>query len=455
MKSKRKIPTSLLVAITVSIVLLLTDVGLGIFFTIYSINSTTNLIKHKIMEDALTAASLLDGNVVGSLTKEDKDNKTANYTTAYNILNSFKTSSEDSNGELAYIYLLVKIDGKIVFSVDPSYDPGEFLVEEPINTEAMNKSFLGFAGTDDQAYVDRWGKLYSGYAPVKNDDGQVTAVVGVDVWADYLDKLVATNSSAVVSISAVTIALGVGLSLLITYSMRKKIKDLSNDINSLESDIQNLVGDIEKPLNDVAYQEEIVVKGDSDDQLTNIRNKLFNLRGEIRRYIDYAQEEASIDRLTRVSNRNAYTSTSKVINEQIKNNELKELVVAIYDVNGLKTVNDSTGHEIGDELLKIAANIIQTVYGNRICFRIGGDEFVIIYRGSVEEFKAKDEECKRMIDQFNNTNTEMPFILSLSVGYATYEVGQDNELLDIFRKADKNMYEVKKEFYKTHKNILQ
>lgn len=455
MKSKRKIPTSLLVAITVSIVLLLTDIGLGVFFTIYSINSTTNLIKHKIMEDALTAASLLDGNVVGSLTKEDKDNKTANYTTAYNILNSFKTSSEDSNGELAYIYLLVKIDGKIVFSVDPSDDPGEFLVEEPINTEAMNNSFLGFAGTDDQAYVDRWGKLYSGYAPVKNDAGQVTAVVGVDVWADYLDKVVATNSSAVVSISAVTIALGIGVSLLITYSMRRKIKAVSDDFNSLESDIQNLVGDVEKPLTDVAYEEEIVVKGESDDQLTNIRNKLFNLRGEIKRYMDYAQEEASIDRLTRLSNRNAYANTSKVINEQIKNNELEDLVVAIYDVNGLKTVNDSTGHEIGDELLKIAANIIQNVFGNRICFRIGGDEFVIIYRGSEEEFKAKDEECNKLIDEFNQTNRDMPFILSLSVGYAKYEVGQDFELLDIFRKADKNMYEVKKEFYKTHKNILQ
>ena len=454
MKSKRKIPTSLLVVIIVSAVLLLTDVGLGVFFTIYSINSTTNLIKHKIMEDALTAASLLDGNVVGSLTKEDKDNKTANYTTAYNILNSFKTSSEDSNGELAYIYLLVKIDGKIVFSVDPSNDPGEFLVEEPINTEAMNKSFLGFAGTDDQAYTDRWGKLYSGYAPVKNDAGQVTAVVGVDVWADYLDRLVATNSSAVVSISAVTIALGIGVSLLITYSMRRKIKALSEDFNSLESDIQNLVGDVEKPLNDVGYEEEIVVKGESDDQLTNIRNKLFNLRGEIKRYMDYAQEEASIDRLTRLSNRNAYANTSKVINEQIKNNELDNLVVAIYDVNGLKTVNDSTGHEIGDELLKIAANIIQNVYGNRICFRIGGDEFVIIYRGSEEEFKDKDEQCNKLIDEFNNTNRDMPFILSLSVGYAKYEVGQDFELLDIFRKADKNMYEVKKEFYKKHKNVL-
>ena len=109
MKTKRKIPTSLLIVIIVSAVLLLTDVGLGVFFTIYSINSTTNLIKHKIMEDALTAASLLDGNVVGSLTKEDKENKTANYTTAFKILDSFKTSSEDSNGELAYIYLLVKI----------------------------------------------------------------------------------------------------------------------------------------------------------------------------------------------------------------------------------------------------------------------------------------------------------------------------------------------------------
>ena len=136
------------------------------------------------------------------------------------------------------------------------------------------------------------------------------------------------------------------------------------------------------------------------------------------------------------------------VNEQIKNNSLKELVVGIYDANGLKGVNDSTGHEYGDQLLKISANIVQKVYGVENTFRIGGDEFVIIYFGNIFDFQKKDEEVQHQIDEFNQKNTEMPFILSMALGMATYEVGQDHELLDVFRKADKDMYNNKNEYYR-------
>lgn len=459
MKKSKRAPLSLLVAAVMSVVLLLVDIGLTVFFTIRSYNSTTDIIKSKLIENATTIASLLDENEVGVLTYEDKENNTERYQRAYKVLSSFQThsSSENVNAELAYVYLLVKIDGKIVFSVDPSNDPGEFLKEEPINSPGMVDAFnTGKACVDDKPYTDRWGTLYSGYAPVIKNNGstsEVVAVVGVDVWADYVNSQV-TNSAITVSlVSLVTIALGVTLSLSLTFVMRQRLNDLYKDLSALENDIQGLVGEIEAPLNNVVdFEQEIVIeKEEGKKPVENIRAKLNNLRNEIARYMAYAEEQASIDRLTRLANRNAYSIVTKQINELIEKGELKDLVVAVYDVNGLKIINDENGHDTGDALLKISANMIKIVYGTENSFRIGGDEFVIVYRGSEEEFKAKNVECLGLIDQFNESNTDYPFEISLSVGYSVYEVGQDKNLLDVFRKADKNMYDQKNKFYENHR----
>lgn len=450
MKLFKKAPTSFIVVVIVSTVLLLVDIGLGIFFSVYSTSSINDMVKNKIMEHAYTAAALLDNHEAGSLTQEDKINKTERYQYIYNTLYSFKTSGENTNGELAYVYLLVQQGDKIVFSVDPSDDPGEFLVEEPIYTQAMKEAFTGIAGTDSEPYTDRWGRLYSGYAPVYDGEGenrQVVAVVGIDLWADFIDRQIISDTLAVVSISTITILLGVGVSLIITFSMRRKVKLLSNDLESLENDVQQLVQDIETPLSAVDTEREMVMKGEADDPMLNIRNKLSNLSSELKRYMAYAQEQASVDRLTHLANRNAYSTVIKDINDQIKSGELKDLVVAVYDVNGLKAVNDSTGHEVGDKLLKITANIVQNVYGKDNCFRIGGDEIVIVFHGSIEEFNIKNDECNKKMDEFNNQNTELPFVISLSVGYDSYIVGQDKELLDVFRRADKNMYRNKDSYY--------
>ena len=447
MKLSKKLPLSFIVTFIVTAVLLLVDIGLNVFFTIYSFQTTTGIIKGKIMEAAYTAASLLDENEVGELTIEDKTNNTERYQKAFDVLNSFKTSSEDANGELAYIYLLVQKGDKIYFSVDPSDDPGEFLVEEPLYTEAMRQAFLGIAGTDDQPYTDRWGTLYSGYAPVMKD-GKAVAVVGVDVWADYVDKEVKTNAIAVSAVAATTIGLGVALSLLITSAMRHRLNEVSKDLVALENDIQGLVGAVEAPLNaDENFEPEIVVKEDSGDPLENIRNKLNTLHEEITKYMAYANEQASIDRLTKLANRNAYAKVTNAINKEIEKGELKDLVVAIYDVNGLKIINDEHGHDIGDKLLKISAKIIQVVYGADNSFRIGGDEFVIVLHCTEDEFRVKNEECLGLINQFNDNNTELPFDISLSVGYSVFKVGQDQNLLDVFREADKNMYIEKNKFY--------
>ena len=123
-------------------------------------------------------------------------------------MSAFKTTSIDSNAGLAYIYCLKEItEDKYVFSVDPSDDPGGFLTEETIKTHALQKAFDGEAGFDDRSYVDRWGDLYTAYAPVRGSDNHIEAVVAVDVWASWYKKEIYSNAVAIILITVILYSL--------------------------------------------------------------------------------------------------------------------------------------------------------------------------------------------------------------------------------------------------------
>ena len=89
MKKEKKLSVGLITVIITTVVLLLLDISLGIVFTINSIDKTTKIIQSKIMETAYTASTMLNGDEVGYLTYEDKEQQTDRYVTAFNILKSF------------------------------------------------------------------------------------------------------------------------------------------------------------------------------------------------------------------------------------------------------------------------------------------------------------------------------------------------------------------------------
>ncbi len=79
------------------------------------------------------------------------------------------------------------------------------------------------------------------------------------------------------------------------------------------------------------------------------------------------------DTLTAVHNRNKFNHDI----EEYQNEPVDNIGIAFFDLNGLKEVNDTEGHESGDRLIKNAANGINSVF-NGDTYRIGGDEFVVI-----------------------------------------------------------------------------
>ena len=128
-----------------------------------------------------------------------------------------------------------------------------------------------------------------------------------------------------------------------------------------------------------------------------------------------------------------------------------------FDVNNLKIINDTLGHEAGDLLIKTAAEMIDNSFGTiGNCYRVGGDEFVAIttYNHAplvCEEAIVKFESA---ISQFNN-NPDKPFELRVAYGIAYYQNSsqQFQSLKEVHKLADERMYnhkcELKARFAKT------
>ena len=144
------------------------------------------------------------------------------------------------------------------------------------------------------------------------------------------------------------------------------------------------------------------------------------------------EEISYIDKLTSIGNRRALDKFS----ESSKNN----IGVLYLDLNGLKEVNDTLGHEFGDHFLKSCANLLTSHFRKSECYRIGGDEFV----ATIENIKY---------DIFMNkinflTEDAKLHNINISIGY---EWSNNGNITDIINKAEKKMRQSKNKYYETHK----
>ncbi len=125
--------------------------------------------------------------------------------------------------------------------------------------------------------------------------------------------------------------------------------------------------------------------------------------------------------------------------EKLEDSSSYPLTFIICDVDGLKFVNDTLGHKIGDALLVVAAEVIKKSFRSTdIVARIGGDEFAVLLNYADEEIVLRA--CKNIqqsIEKYNFENYDLP--LSISVGYAIAK-DKDYSTAKLFKEADNNMY---------------
>ncbi|MEI7616239.1 MAG: PAS domain S-box protein, partial [Actinomycetota bacterium] len=164
-------------------------------------------------------------------------------------------------------------------------------------------------------------------------------------------------------------------------------------------------------------------------------NKLIGLVLVFRDISDKKKKQEEIiylsyhDELTGLYNRRFYEEELKRLNT--KRNLPMTIVMA--DLNGLKLVNDSFGHVMGDELIKKVANVLRKGFrADDIIARLGGDEFVIILP-KTDVFEAA-QIIKRLISIALKEKVS-DFDISISIGYATKN-NEDEDILEIFNSAE-------------------
>lgn len=149
--------------------------------------------------------------------------------------------------------------------------------------------------------------------------------------------------------------------------------------------------------------------------------------------------KSSIDELTHMYNRRAY---EEMIGIYESNGIPDDLVYISVDVNGLKVVNDTMGHEAGDKLIRKASQHMTRIFGQHgKIFRTGGDEFIVMINVSAETLA----QLKKEMEKLNNNQYDE---VTLSCGYVPRWEAKELSLQEIASIADQRMYEAKEIYYK-------
>lgn len=285
--------------------------------------------------------------------------------------------------------------------------------------------------------MPEYGYLASTGRPIldKNDEKLIIGFVIVDL---SMDEIVAIENHRTLVLglvlgvlSVVAVATGYFLVLFLIVHPIRRLTKVANEYTHGSTDQLNKF-------------ENIDIR--SRDEIEDLANSMKKMESDLNRYINdlltAKKKTAELnylvvkDALTGVGNKRSYFFVEEKLNEEIKNGNAKFGIVMI-DLNNLKVINDTEGHEKGDELIVNLAKSIQETFVGSSVYRIGGDEFVVV---------VLDKELMKM----NKCEGEfVKLIKNAAIGSAIYDASQDLNVEDTFKRADRKMYECKKQMKET------
>lgn len=182
--------------------------------------------------------------------------------------------------------------------------------------------------------------------------------------------------------------------------------------------------------------------------IEEMRKSELKAKHDLKKSLKLIQEKNEIlnnlslyDELTKIYNRRGFIEKSM---ELLKNNIGSEVKVVFCDLDHLKEINDTFGHNEGDYAISNAAKlIVESLPKNAIVSRVGGDEFVSIFVVNSKNALNVQTSIKNTFKKFND-GCNKPYYVETSIGYYDFISNEDIKIAAIINEADKYLYESKK-----------
>ena len=337
--------------------------GIGIVLIVTALsyfvmqNYLVDDVKKNVAELAQIAAAQIDGDKFADIKEGEEDR--SNYKEIFSDLSYFL---EGSN--VAYIYSMRKnADDALEFVVDTDPEEGALIGEVyEDDVPEMHEALEGKVTTDSQITSDEWGDFLSGYAPIYNQDGKVTGIVGVDCSADSVSEKTATLMKYMVVIDIICVIFAVILAIFPSRTLSRRL----SMVNEKLSDVVYNDGDLTRKI--------AIDTGDEFEEIANNLNALFEQTREMVEDIQNCSNE--IQRASEQADETMKTAQNEVldINGLLQNmeqgvNVTSDVIQEIYNVmkkigNTVEEINTSSaqGVEISSVISERSISMKENAY---------------------------------------------------------------------------------------------
>lgn len=382
-----------------------------------------------------------------------------NWATQYNYL-------KDKAERLGFVHMFIMTeDGKGCYVKDNTVKDQS---SEPFYRNVMNNEtyitepYLG----SDQKIITICTSIYDGNKKV----GSLCAVMDVDDIYKAVESMQGNTTAVVINSTGKYIAADDMSYVTRSLNIYDKVNEVSENKDFITEGIEkseNILGTLiidgneyYASMNPIKYGDwYIVVRVLKNDLIGNLQKILITQEASVvllvlilastSRFvykITTREKIAFVDSLTSVNNR----ARCNIMLDKLDTNRREKVMIVNFDLNDFKEINDTYGHNVGDEALKHFAKLLNKSFGkNGFVGRMGGDEFVVILTGKdTDKYEELLQDFKDNVQSFNNSSSTK-YKLSIAYGNAVRDANSEEKTIsELYDEADRNMYFYKETFKK-------
>lgn len=312
----------------------------------------------------------------------------------------------------SHVYV-VNQSGKIIYHHD-----SKRILDSPKNNKVIEKVMRGENGAS-QLVNSKGTDMLAGYASIPVADWGIVAQRETEASIQPAETMMKTMFLASLPLLLV--------SLIVIFAISKKIAH---------------------PLNQLAFYAEINTEKHEEADLNQIntfyyeaielKKSLLTSFSYLHNQMNHFMEQSTTDQLTGLLNRRAFEAKSLALIES-----KTPFSIAFIDIDNFKVVNDTYGHHVGDQVLQyLTVHILSNSRDPDVCYRYGGEEFVILLpETSTQEAWVQIDQVRQKLSEIDSP-TGKP--ITISAGISTFPQNGSG-LSDLTLLADKHLYQAKNE----------